>query len=141
MSAYLIFVLRELHDRKGLEEYWAKIGATLAGTQARNLAAYTTVETLEGNAAPALVVTEFPSVEAAKSWYDGPAYKAIRHLRHNAADYDGYLVDGGVVPAAERLLGLVPAPKGGASGHEPGADNTTAGVIGRRVPRARRPRT
>ncbi len=48
-------------------------------------------------------VAEWPSMEAAKAWYDSPAYKAIRHLRMDNAKYTGVLVESGTAPREERL--------------------------------------
>jgi uncharacterized protein (DUF1330 family) len=33
---------------------------------------------LEGPATEGTVIAEFPSIEAAKRWYDSPAYKKVR---------------------------------------------------------------
>jgi hypothetical protein len=42
-------------------------------------------------------------MEAAKAWYDGPGYKAIRHLRMDNARYTGLLLEAGFAPEQERL--------------------------------------
>jgi uncharacterized protein (DUF1330 family) len=37
--------------------------------------------------APGAVLLEFPTMAAAKAWYDGPAYREARELRFKGADY------------------------------------------------------
>jgi uncharacterized protein (DUF1330 family) len=41
-----------------------------------------------------VVIMEFPSMEAARAWYDGPAYREVRRVRHLAADYRAFIVEG-----------------------------------------------
>jgi uncharacterized protein (DUF1330 family) len=40
------------------------------------------------------VIAEFPSFEAAKAWYERPAYQAIWHHRLEGAIYSGLVVQG-----------------------------------------------
>ncbi|HWM67846.1 MAG TPA: DUF1330 domain-containing protein [Steroidobacteraceae bacterium] len=103
MPAYLVFICEEVTDRESLETYWSKIGPTLQGHPAKPLAAYTPFESLEGRPVDGVSVHEFPSMEAAKAWYNGPEYRAIRHHRHKGARYIGLLVEGGWVPADQRM--------------------------------------
>jgi uncharacterized protein (DUF1330 family) len=103
MAAYLIYFCQGVTDRKELEVYWSKIGATFEGHPAKMLALYAPFEVLEGEPLDGVVVAEFPSFAAAKAWYDSPAYRAIRHHRMTAAKYLGVLVEAGAVPASERM--------------------------------------
>ena len=52
------------------------------------------VEVLEGAPVEAVVITEFPTMEAAKAWYDSPAYSEARVHRHKGAEYRCLLVEG-----------------------------------------------
>jgi uncharacterized protein (DUF1330 family) len=81
----------------------ASIGPTLEGHPIKFLAGYTPFEVLEGENVLGAFVGEWPSLEAAKAWYDSPAYKAIRHLRMDNASYTGLLLEAGFAPAQERL--------------------------------------
>jgi uncharacterized protein (DUF1330 family) len=92
-----------LMDRTQLEKYWASIGPTLEGQPIKVLAGYTPFEVLEGENVLGAFVGEWPSMEAAKAWYDGPGYKAIRHLRMDNARYTGLLLEAGFAPEQERL--------------------------------------
>ena len=104
MSAYLLYLCKGVDDRRELEEYWAGIGETLSAVGAQNLAAYTRFEVLEGgDDIEGVVLTEFPSVEVAKQWYDSPAYVALREHRFRGARYVGMLIDGGWLPPSDRM--------------------------------------
>ena len=48
----------------------------------------------QGAAMDSVVITEFPSIEAARAWYDSAAYREVRRLRHLSADYRAFLVEG-----------------------------------------------
>jgi hypothetical protein len=48
-------------------------------------------------------VFEFPSMEVARSWYNSPAYRAIRHHRERGAKYIGILMEGGALPPHLRM--------------------------------------
>jgi uncharacterized protein (DUF1330 family) len=103
MPAYFVYVCQEVIDRKELETYWAKIGPTLQAYGAKSLASYTPFEQLEGGQVDGAAVVEFPSFEIAKTWYNSPAYQAIRHHRENGARYIGLLIEAGSPPPAERM--------------------------------------
>jgi uncharacterized protein (DUF1330 family) len=94
MSAYLVFTREKTLDRGELEIYWQQIRATFAGHQVKLLASYGAHEDLEGPATEGTVIAEFPSMEAAKAWYDSAAYRAVREHRFKGAIYRGLLVEG-----------------------------------------------
>jgi uncharacterized protein (DUF1330 family) len=48
-------------------------------------------------------VIEFPDVATAKGWYESPAYQKAKQLRDGAADAELFIIDGGFVPAEDRL--------------------------------------
>jgi uncharacterized protein (DUF1330 family) len=103
MAVYMVYVCHSVSDRAQLEKYWASIKPTLEAQPIKPLAAYTPFEVLEGESPLGVFVAEWPSMEAAKAWYDSPGYKAIRHLRQDNAKYTGVLVEAGAAPPAERL--------------------------------------
>jgi uncharacterized protein (DUF1330 family) len=100
---YMVYVCHSVSERAQLEKYWSSIGPTLEGQPIKVLAGYTPYEVLEGENVLGVFVCEWPSMEAAKAWYDGPGYKAIRHLRMDNARYTGLLVEAGLAPEPERL--------------------------------------
>ena len=94
MPAYLIFIREQTLDRTELEAYWAQVAATLEGVPMKVLSAYGPHVTLEGAEVEGVVIAEFPSVEAARQWYDSPAYQAAATHRHRGAIYRGLIVEG-----------------------------------------------
>jgi uncharacterized protein (DUF1330 family) len=51
-------------------------------------------EMLEGAPLESVVIHEFPSIEAARAWCDGPGYRDVRPNRFLAADYRAFIVEG-----------------------------------------------
>ena len=94
MSAYVVFTREKTLDEAELKIYWDKIRATFAGHQVKVLVNYGRHEVLEGDPVEGIVIAEFPSFEAAKAWYESPAYQAIRHHRLKGAIYNGLIVQG-----------------------------------------------
>lgn len=94
MPAYMIFIREQTLDRTELEAYWAKVAATLDGVPMKVLSAYGPHMTLEGPDVEGVVIAEFPSTEAARAWYDSPAYQDAAKHRYHGAIYRGLLVEG-----------------------------------------------
>ncbi len=94
MKGYIVFTREKTLDAAELAIYWDKIRATFAGHEIKVLAAYGKHEVLEGDATEGVVIAEFPTFEAAKNWYDSPAYREVRKHRQKGAIYRGLLVEG-----------------------------------------------
>jgi uncharacterized protein (DUF1330 family) len=94
MSVYMVFTREKTKDAQELATYNQLVPATTAGHPVKILALYGAQENLEGSANEGTVIVEFPSVEAAKAWYDGPAYREVREHRFKGADYRVTLVAG-----------------------------------------------
>jgi len=95
MAAYVIF-LREspIRDPAALSAYVDVIQESPRDPNMKLLVLYGAQHELEGKAPDGAVVLEFPTVEAAKAWYNSPGYqKALPH-RKKAADYRGFIVQG-----------------------------------------------
>lgn len=96
MPAYLI-VFREgpLRDPAEMDEYHRQTrqmnGAEFKLTP---LVAYGAVHPLEGAAADAVVMLQFPTVEDAKAWYGNPVYQAALPHRLKSADFRSIIVEG-----------------------------------------------
>lgn len=105
MSAFLIAVVKRVHDRKRLEEYWSRVGPTFEGSGAKPISVYTPFELVEGQGPVAAhVLIEFPDVKAARAWYFGKPYQAVKALRDGAADLDVLIAEAGVVTRADRRM-------------------------------------
>ncbi len=94
MSTYLIFTRDKTVDENELGIYSHEAPATLAGHEVKLLAFYGAHEDLEGAPTEGVVILEFPSTEAAKAWYNGPAYRKAREHRFKGAQYRVTLVEG-----------------------------------------------
>ena len=94
MPAYAIFIRDKTHDQAELDAYGPKAQASLAGHPVKILAAYGRQEVLEGPDVEGVVIVEFPTLEAAKEWYNSPAYTAARQHRFKAGDYRVFLTEG-----------------------------------------------
>ena len=94
MAAYIIVDVDE-QDEVRFERYKQLVPATAAQYGGRYLVRGGMHETLEGNWHPThLIVLEFPSVEAAKVWYESEEYEKIKPLRREHARSDMVLVNG-----------------------------------------------
>ncbi len=94
MPAYMIFIREQTLDRAELESYWAKVASTLDGVPIKVLSGYGPHITLEGPEIEGVVIAEFPSFEAARQWYDSPAYQEVAIHRQRGAIYRGLIVEG-----------------------------------------------
>jgi uncharacterized protein (DUF1330 family) len=94
MKGYLVFTREKTLDAAELAIYWEAIRGTFAGHEVKLLASYGKHEVLEGDPIEGMVIAEFPTVEAAKDWYDSPGYREVRKHRIKGAIYRGILVEG-----------------------------------------------
>ena len=94
MAAYVI-VDSDIKNLEAMQEYIEKVAATLQQHGGQPLAAGTNIEVIEGDWKPSrLVVVAFPSMAAAKAWYDSPEYQAILPIRTANTDDKLILVEG-----------------------------------------------
>jgi uncharacterized protein (DUF1330 family) len=94
VSAYFI-VDNEVTDPAGFEEYRKQVPATVERYGGRFLVRGGQIQTLEGDWKPKrIVVTEFPSMEQARRWYDSKEYRALKILRARSARGSVVLVEG-----------------------------------------------
>ena len=94
MSAYVVFTREQTLDNLELAAYLKEVPATLAGHEVRVLALNGSHEDLEGPSTESTVILEFPSIEAAKAWYNGSPYREVREHRLKGATYRVTLVEG-----------------------------------------------
>jgi uncharacterized protein (DUF1330 family) len=99
MTAYLI-VYREtpVTDPDAIQEYSRRNRENAGESQAkfgtRPLVVYGRCEGLEGPAPDGVVVLQFPTMEAARGWYESPAYQEAIPFRQKAAQWRAVLVEG-----------------------------------------------
>src|SRR5258708_6020530 len=94
MPAYMVFTRTRTTDQSEMAIYEKMAGPTFAGHAVQVLAAYGPQEVLEGPDHEGTVILSFPSRDAAKAWYDSPAYQDARKHRMAGADYQVTLVEG-----------------------------------------------
>jgi uncharacterized protein (DUF1330 family) len=94
MPAYLI-VDNEVTDPAGFEEYRKQVPTTVEKYGGKFLVRGGQIQPLEGDWKPTrIVVTEFPSIEQARRWYDSEEYRTLKILRSRSARGSVVLVEG-----------------------------------------------
>ena len=90
----------QVNDAKMYREYASKVGPTAVPYGGKILAA-NDAEFREGTPPYArTIVGEFPSLEAARSWYESEPYQAILRLRLNSTTGTLVMVEGFSLPPA-----------------------------------------
>ncbi len=92
MRGYLVFDI-EITDADAWEEYRKVAGPIMAASGGRFVVASQVVQPLEGGWNPStLSVVEFPSLEAARDFYNSEEYQRTVPLRQRASRGRGVLV-------------------------------------------------
>lgn len=96
MSKPAYFILEiDIHDAEGMKPYLENVGATIAPFPMQFLVNGGDLEPLEGSAPVGkIVMLRFDSMEAARSWYNSPAYRDVLKHRLASAENRAYLVEG-----------------------------------------------
>jgi len=94
MSALVVFMRQSITDQGELDQYSAKVRPTFVGHEVKAHAAYGELEVLEGPPILGAVVLEFPDMDAARAWYNSPAYQEVVQHRFKGADYRAFIVNG-----------------------------------------------
>ena len=94
MVAYAVFIRDRVRDPELMRLYANAVGATFAGHDVTRRVNHGAFEMLEGAMMESVTIMEFRSVEAARAWYGGGAYREVRGLRHHGADYRAFIVEG-----------------------------------------------
>ncbi|HWE46258.1 MAG TPA: DUF1330 domain-containing protein [Caulobacteraceae bacterium] len=94
MKGYVVAMV-EVNDPAAYEAYRSRTADVIAQYGGRFIVRGGQVEVREGEfRRNRLVVLEFPSLDAARTFYDSPEYQAILPLRTRAAEADLLLVEG-----------------------------------------------
>jgi uncharacterized protein (DUF1330 family) len=92
MPAFLVTDI-EWHDEAKATEYREKLGPVMEKFGGKTLAVGAPT-VLEGSWKPArLVIVEFPTVEALRSWYASAEYQPVLKLRHEGARTNMVVLD------------------------------------------------
>lgn len=95
MPAYIV-VTREgpVRDQSALDTYSKMNRDNPRDPNLTPVVVYGSVEALEGKAPEGVIILKFPTMEAAKAWYDSPAYQTALPYRKQGADYRAFIVEG-----------------------------------------------
>lgn len=94
MPAYFIVDI-DVTDPTAFEEYRKAVPATVEKYGGKFLVRGGRLEVVEGSWRPKrVIVTEFPSLEQAKRWYDSEEYRALKALRLRTSKGNVILVEG-----------------------------------------------
>ena len=94
MSAYMIFDVRR-GDREAMKPYSEKVMSTLEPFGGKIIAASDNIDVREGDwEFDRILIVEFPTMEAAQSWYDSPEYQEILPIRLKAYNDQMVIVEG-----------------------------------------------
>jgi uncharacterized protein (DUF1330 family) len=94
MAAYVIMIRERTTDAGELARYSELAKLARPGHDMKAIAFYGALLTLEGPEAEGVVVLEFPSLDAARAWYDSPAYQAALAHRMKGAQCRLMIVEG-----------------------------------------------
>ena len=97
IPGYAVAYLREVDVGVEILDYISRIDATLAPYDGRFLVHGGRLDPVEGTWDGDLVVIGFPSLAAARAWYDSPDYQALVPLRVEHSRSVAAIVEG--VPA------------------------------------------
>ena len=84
----------EVTDPEGIRPYSAAVESTFAPFGGRYVVRGGQAKALEGEPAKRIVMIAFPSLEQAQVWYESPAYRTIRPIRHRSAKSRVFIVEG-----------------------------------------------
>ena len=95
MAAYAMVEI-SVADQQGMGPYREKVADTVAAHGGKYLILAGATEVLEGNIGqhPAKVLLEFPSMDAARGWYESAEYQAILPARLQSSEANFLLVEG-----------------------------------------------
>ena len=94
MSAYLVVDI-EVTDSAAYEKYRAQVPSLVEKHGGKYLVRGGPFEILEGDWTPKrLVVLEFPTIEAAREFYDSEEYRPLKEIRLKATKSNLVIVEG-----------------------------------------------
>jgi uncharacterized protein (DUF1330 family) len=95
MRYYLIVDVVDIRDADKYAEYVRRVPAAVAAFGGRYLVRGGKTEVLSGDWRPGrMVIVEFPSRDALQSWFKSGEYRAMVHLREEAASANAVVIEG-----------------------------------------------
>ena len=95
MAAYFLFDNVEVRDPAALASYAKQAAKTVADHGGRYVATNVPPDVVEGDPGlKSVVLIEFPDADSARAWYESPAYKPLKAIRHRAVRNNAVLITG-----------------------------------------------
>lgn len=94
MPAYLVLIREKTIDADELAKYGPEARSAGEGHPLKPLALYGAIDHLEGKPIEGAVIIEFPDMEAARTWYDSPAYQAAARRRRAGSLSQAFFIEG-----------------------------------------------
>jgi uncharacterized protein (DUF1330 family) len=95
MPAYFFVDVREVKNPEKMAEYRSRVGHIVEKFGGQYVVAGGTFEVKEGSYQPNfLVMIQFPSMDAARRWYDSEEYRPLLEMRLAATTSNAFLVAG-----------------------------------------------
>lgn len=93
MTAYVIVNVKVTNPEQ-YKEYQKWSTLAMRAHDVKVLARGGKTEVLEGRDPIRTVIMQFPSMDAARAWYDSHQYRRARNAREGAAEMNMYIVEG-----------------------------------------------
>lgn len=94
MTAYCLWDVREIHDQEAIDEYVARVTATVEAHGGEYVVIGGPWQVVEGDWHPTYpVLIVFPTMEAANGWYASDDYAELKALRLGASVSDAVFLD------------------------------------------------
>jgi len=94
MAAYVVAQM-QVHDIQTYREYASKVPPTVVAYRGRFLVASDTADLKEGDQPyPRTVIGEFPTMDAARAWYESDEYRELIPLRQASTTGTVLMVEG-----------------------------------------------
>jgi uncharacterized protein (DUF1330 family) len=94
MPAYAVFIREKTRNAAKLDEYKKLAPASFQKHPVTFLALHGRSEVLEGPQSEEIIILEFPTYEAAQTWYHSAEYQAACEHRFQGGDYRCILTEG-----------------------------------------------
>lgn len=94
MSTYFVMIREKTTDAASLAEYGPRASLAAQNYPLKPLAVYGALDQVEGDTIEGAVILEFPDMEAARAWYDSPAYQAAVKFRHGGSKSKAFFIAG-----------------------------------------------
>ncbi|WP_294570405.1 DUF1330 domain-containing protein [uncultured Arthrobacter sp.] len=94
MSAYVVMIRKGTSDDHEMATYRTMAKLAREGHEVTPIAAYGELDVLEGDDLDGVAINRFPSMDAAREWYNSDRYQQAMIHRHRGADYQVFVIDG-----------------------------------------------